>query len=51
MQTDVLAKLFYGDDLTEMAKSETKFQEAMDRMSQACDIYDLTLTRYKTQLI
>ena len=51
MQTDVLYKLIYEDDLKEMVKSETKFQGAMDHMSQACDIYDLTLMQYKTQHI
>ena len=33
VQTDVLDKLLYTDDLAEIAKSETNMQEAVDRMS------------------
>ena len=36
MQTDVIDQLLYADDMAENAKTETKRQGAMDRMSQAC---------------
>ena len=43
-QTEVLDKLLCADDLIESAKTETKILGAMDRMSQACDNYNLTIS-------
>ena len=37
VQTDVLDELFYADDLAKNAKSGTKMQGGMDRMTQAYD--------------
>ena len=48
VQTDVLHKLLYADDLSENAKSETKVQGAVDRMSKACDNFHLTISTKKT---
>ena len=42
VQTDVVDKLLYTDDLAENAKSEEKMQGAVDRMSKACDNFQLT---------
>ena len=44
VQTDVLDKLLYADDLAENTKSETKMQGAVDRMSNVCDDFHLTLS-------
>ena len=51
MQTDVLDELLYADDLTKNAKSETKMQGGMDRISHACDNYDLTHSTKKIELV
>ena len=44
VQTDVADELLYADDLAKNAKSETKMQGSMDRRSQACGTYDLTIS-------
>ena len=51
VQTDVPDQLLYTDDLVKNAKSETKMQGDMDRMSQACDNYDLTISTKKTEAV
>ena len=51
MQTDVVDKLLYADDLAENAKSEEKMQGAVDRMSKACDNFQLTISTKKTELV
>ena len=43
VQTDVVDKLLYADDLAENAKSEEKMQGAVDRMSNACDYFQVTI--------
>ena len=43
VQTDVVDKLLYADDLVENAKSEENMQGIVDRMSKACDIILLTI--------
>ena len=51
MNTDVVDKLLYADDQTENAKSEEKNQGAVDRMSQACDNFQLTISTKKTEVV
>ena len=51
MQTDVVDKLLYADDLAENAKSEEKMQGAVDRMSKACDNFQLTISTKKTEVV
>ena len=51
VQTDVVDKLFYADDLAENAKSEEKMQGAVDRMSKACDNFQLTISTKKTEVV
>ena len=51
VQTDVVDKLLYADDLAENAKSEEKMQGAVDRMSKACDIFQLTISTKKTEVV
>ena len=51
MQTDVLDKILYSDDVAKLAKTEKKMQEAMDRVSAARDNYDLTISKIKTEVV
>ena len=51
VQTDVVDKLLYADDLAENAKSEEKMQGAVDRMSKACDNFQLTINTKKTEVV
>ena len=51
VQTDVLDKLLYADDLTENAKSETTMQGAVDCMPKACDNFHLTISTKKTEIV
>ena len=44
VQTDVVDKLLYADDLAEKAKSEEKMQGAVDRISKECDNFQLTIS-------
>ena len=44
VQTDVLDELLYADDTAKNASTERKMQEAMNRVSQACDNYDLKIS-------
>ena len=50
VQTDVVDKLLQADDLAENAKSEEKMQGAVDRMSKACDNFQLTSSTKKTEV-
>ena len=50
-QTDVLNELFNTDGMALNAKTETKMQEAMDQVSQACDNYDLTVRLRKIEIV
>ena len=43
-------KLLYADDLAENAKSEGKMQGAVDRMSKACDNFQLTISTKKIEV-
>ena len=48
----MLDELFYADDLAKNAKSKTKMQGDVGRMSQACDNYDLyTISTKKTEVV
>ena len=47
VQTDVVDKLLYADGLSENAKSEEKCKGAVDRMSKACVIFELTISTKK----
>ena len=51
VQTDVVDKHLYADDLEENAKSEEKMQGAVDRMSKACDNFQLTISTKKTEVV
>ena len=47
----MLDKLLYADDLVENAKPEAKLQGAEDRVSQAYDNFDLTISTKKTEVV
>ena len=51
VQTDVRDELLYADDMAKNGKAEKKIQEAMDRVSQACDNYDLTISTKQTEVV
>ena len=51
VQTDRFDKLLYADDLAENAKTEEKIQGAVDRMSKACDNFQLTISTKKTEVV
>ena len=51
MQTDVLDELLYADDMDKNASSDAKLQRAMDKVSQSCDNYDLTISTKKTEVV
>ena len=51
VQTNVVDKLLYADDLVENDKSEEKMQRSIDRMSKACDNFQLTISRKKTEVV
>ena len=52
VQTDVLDKLLYADDLAENAKKiRGKMQGTVDRMSKACDNFQLTISTNKTEVV
>ena len=47
----MLDKLLYADDLAENAKSEANMQVAVDRMSQACHNFDLSISTKKPEIV
>ena len=47
----MLDELLYADDMANNAKTEKKMQEAMDRVSQACDNYDLTISTKTIEVV
>ena len=51
VQTDVVDKLLYADDLAENAKLEEKLQGAVDHMSKACGNFKLTISTKKTEVV
>ena len=51
VQTDVVDKLLFADDMEENAKSEEKMQGAVDRMPKACDNFQLTISTKKTEVV
>ena len=51
MQTDVLYKLLYADDMDKNASSEEKMQRDMVQVSQSCDNHDLTISTKQTEVV
>ena len=51
MQTYLVDELLFADDLAENAKIRGKMQGAVDRMSKACDNFQLTISTKKTEVV
>ena len=51
VQTDVVDKLLYADDLAENAKSEDKMQDDVECMSKACDNFQLSISTKKIEIV
>ena len=51
VQTDVVEKLLYADDLAENAKPEEKMQWAVDCMSKSCDYFQLAISTEKSEVV
>ena len=51
VQTGVVDKLLFADDLAENAKSQEKMQGGVGRMSKACDNFQLTISTKKTEVV
>ena len=51
VHTDVLDELLDADDMDKNANSEAKMQRSIDQVSQSCDIYDLTISTKKTEIL
>ena len=51
VQTNVLDKLFYADDMAENANTETKMHGAMDRLSHACANYEHTISPKEIEIL
>ena len=49
VQTDVLDKLLYADNMAKNASKGRKMQEIMDRVSQTCDNYDIKHNKKSSQ--
>ena len=47
----MLDELIYADDMEKNAKTDKKMHDAMDRVSQACDNYDVTVSTKKTEVV
>ena len=51
MQREMMDKLLCAEDKAKLASTEKKMQEGMDRVSRACDNYDLTISTKKTEVM
>ena len=51
MQTEVLDKLLFADDMAKGAPTEEKVQKGVDQVSDSCDSYDLTISIKKVEVV
>ena len=51
VQTEVLDKFLFADDMAKGAPKEEKMQKGVDQISDSCDNYDLTISIKKTEVI
>ena len=49
VQTEVLDKFLFADDIAKGAPTEEKMQKGVDQVSDSCDSYDLTISIKKTE--
>ena len=51
MQTEVLDKFLFADDMENGAPTEEKMQKGVDQVSDSCDSYVLTISIKKTEVV
>ena len=44
VQTEVIDKFLFADDMAKGAPTEEKMQKSVDQVSDSCDCYDLTIS-------
>ena len=51
VQTEVLDEFLLADDMANGASAEEKMQKGVDQVSDSCDIYDLTFSIKKSEVV
>ena len=51
VQTEVLDKFFFADDMANGAPTKEKMQKGVDQVSDSCDSYDFTFSIKKTEVV
>ena len=51
VQTEVLDEFFFADDMAKGTPTEEKMLKGVDRVSDSCDSYDLTISFKKTEVV
>ena len=51
VQTEVLDKFLFADDIAKGAPTEEKMQKGVDQVSDSCDSYDLAISIKKTEVV
>ena len=51
VQTEVLDELLFPDDMAKGAPTEDKMQKGVDKVSDSCDTYDITMSIKKTEVV
>ena len=51
MQTEVLDKFLFADDMATGAPAEEKIQKGVDKVSGSCDNYDLSISIKNTEVV
>ena len=51
VQGEVLDEFLFADDMAKDAPTEEKVQKGVDRVSDSCDSYDLTISIKKTEVV
>ena len=51
MQTEMLDEFLFADDMAKGAPTEGKMQKSVDRVSDSCDSYDLTISIKNTEVV
>ena len=51
VQTEVLNKFLFADEMAKGAPTEEKMQKGVDQVSYSCDSYDLAISIKKTEVV
>ena len=51
VQTKVLDKFFFADDMTKGAPTKEKMQKGVDQVSDSCDSYNFTVSIKKSEAV